>query len=221
MAADTDPESPPNIHGAAMLGSFGVRLATANGIQGGIANPMSNTLPGPAGAAVIGPVTFSFTLTGPNLSGLSSTAFAHSFSAVNKNSATVNAAFKFQGGGAANASGTISNAPACGPAGWYVGNPAPGGMVELVLSGSPGCFGGILVSPDPGPTNVGGVLVPIGFPALVAIDGIIPQNLLLTQQVPIPPNPLLSGITFYCVAALVDSGLTYLSFSDQFTLIIQ
>ncbi len=96
---------------AGRLGSFSVHLDNGNGIQGGIANALADTLP--AQNLVTGPVTFVIGLQG-DLSQVDAEDFVSERSSNPPGSASVVAAAKFQGGGEKGASAFIGNSePFC------------------------------------------------------------------------------------------------------------
>jgi hypothetical protein len=204
------------------FGKMGLLLATSGGsIQGGIANPAADTLPGPSGAAVIGPVTFTLQITGPGADSLTADAFAASLSANPPGSMQVNAAFKFQGGGIDEESGTIGDGPGCRVGGWIVGEPNIGNTVQFVMDTPEGCHGCIVASGDPGPTMFGSLTVPIGMPMvpIMIVTTAPPTPTVLDLAIPNDPN--LVGVTIYFVVAAIDPmTLTGLNITDQFSVTI-
>jgi len=107
---DADLGSNPNPNGAGSFGVFNVGLHNQN-IEGGIANPSADTIPGPPGSLVTGPVVFTFSLTG-SLVGLTAADFTNTFSGTPPGNHPSTGAAKFQGGGAdCDGSGFINDVP--------------------------------------------------------------------------------------------------------------
>jgi hypothetical protein len=97
LTFDADLGSAPNPNGAGPFGAFNAALEH-NGIQGGIANPAADTLPGPPNSQAIGPAVFTFQLSGP-LAGLTATDFTAAFSVTPPGNMPSHAVAHFQGGG--------------------------------------------------------------------------------------------------------------------------
>lgn len=104
LSFDANPSGDANKAG--LFGNFEVQLDNPGGIQGAIANASADTLPGPDGSLVSGPVAFVFSLQG-DLGGLEAADFANGLSSGSK---PTEATCHFQGGGAADASAKISAA---------------------------------------------------------------------------------------------------------------
>ncbi|HZN37675.1 MAG TPA: hypothetical protein VFD82_02670 [Planctomycetota bacterium] len=197
FAFDADTSLNPNPNQANCFGSFNFALVVQN-IHGGIANASADTIPGPPGAAVIGPVTFELQLGGPGVNGLSAAAIAGAVSANGPQTET-NVAFKFMGGGPGGAqSGVIGNGP-CVTGMFIRGEPRIGNEIDVCITGSNGCHGCPWSSLFPGPTVIGTFVLPIGLPLLANWDlgdfvGGITE---LCLHVAIPNNPALIGVNFY------------------------
>ncbi len=217
---DTSLTTPPNPITTPCFGAFGFRIRTPNGLGGGIANANANVFPGNPAAAVIGPVTFTFAVVTTSTN-LGAQAFSHSLSVNPTGAQYVNAAFRFQGGGAELTGGYIGNAAGGSPAGWVVGNPVPGGTITVVQAGLPGWSGCFITSLNPGPTIIDGVSYPIGLPYVVLQSGVVPANGILSTTITIPLNlPELAVQTFYGLIALSNPQQNTVSVSEQFTLMI-
>jgi hypothetical protein len=224
LSVDPDLFSNPNPLGADGLGAYNVRLSTpGGGIAGAIANPLADTFGGPAGSWVEGPVTFEFSVTGPGVDTLTASSFANSLSQNPPGSTQVTGVFKFQGGGAgASGSAFIGNNPDCEPGGWMVGAPCIGSTVQFVLNTAPGCFGCMAASPDPGPTQVGPFLIPIGMPAFTVVAVFAPPVSVKVKPITIPADPLLVGATIYFTVVTLDPlDPVGLGIVDSFSITIQ
>lgn len=108
LSFDADTMTAPNPNGLAPFGAFNVRLSQGGGVSGSIANAAADTLGGPPGSMVTGPVTFLFDLTG-NLAGLTSEDFTRHFSVPPPGNKPTNGAGRFQSGGTMGASGNVSS----------------------------------------------------------------------------------------------------------------
>jgi hypothetical protein len=197
LSFDADTSSGPNPNQANCFGDFNFALKRQN-INGGIANAAADTIGGPPGAAVIGPVTFTIQLGGPGVDGLTAAAIAGAVSADGAQGET-NVALKFMGGGpGGQESGVLGNG-GCVTGIFIRGVPRIGNSIEVCITGGNGCHGCLWASNFPGPTVIGTFVIPIGLPLLGAWDlgeflgGIIE----LCLPVPIPNNPALIGLHFY------------------------
>jgi hypothetical protein len=107
LTFDANLNTGPNPNGTGRFGAFAACLDNGGGVSGSISNPLADTLGVPPGSDVIGPVTFVFSLTG-DLTGLTANHFAMSYSTTPPGDVPMTAAAKFQSGGVAGSSGTIS-----------------------------------------------------------------------------------------------------------------
>lgn len=202
---DVDSLHKPNPVRAPGFGRLNVELYSGMGIKGGIANPAATSWPVPTSKLNMGPVTFSFQLTGPHLDRLTATTFATTPSV--PPSRVARAVFHFQGGGTCgNDSAAIGTSGDCVPGLWYVGEPCLGETITFLRASAPGCHGCLLFSMDPTPTVISGIPVPISPPYIViapavAASSIDPLSLL------IPERPELVGLTGYFVFAVLDPVL--------------
>ena len=191
---------------------------------GGIANANAPHVGGPPGAAVIGPAVFEIQLIGPGAAGLHARALTYGYSEDGARE-PVHAAAKFQAGGAnAEQSGFLSSAvrvPDCATSMWLTGQPRVGTTVTFCRNGQSGCHDCMWVSLFPGPTSVGNLIAPIGFPLLAVLNGNVFTSLPLCFPLAIPDDPNLSGVPVYFVLATMDdngpSGIPTFSFGDVFT----
>jgi len=204
------------------FGRMGLLLRTGGGsIQGGIANPAADTLPGPPGAAVIGPVSFSLQVSGPGAATLTADAFAAALSVNPPGSKRANAALKFQGGGFGDESGTIGNGPGCRVGGWMVGEPNLGNTIQFVMSAPEGCHACLICSDDPGPTMIGSLTIPIGMPFIPILIHLTAPPMPVVKSIFIPNDPIFVGLTIYCAAAAIDPvTFTGLNITDSFSFTI-
>lgn len=200
------------------LGRFGVQLANPGpGPQGGLANPQAVELAGSPGSQVLGRLTVVLQVAAANLAGLNSDSFASTFSQ-GAAFAQANAALKFQGAGVGGAeSGTIGNAPNCEAAGFIIGEPKLGHTVFIAQNAAPGCFGCVVASLDPGPTQVGPYLIPLGLPAYIISSAFSPPNGVFTFPISIPPDIAYLGLTVY-FAFITSNPEIDISQSFQFTI---
>ncbi len=219
LAVDTNLLDGSNPISANCFGAFGVRLQIAGGIAGGIANEMADTLPGPPGSMVMGPVTFTFQVSGSLPGSLTAGAFARSFSKTPAGVAPVNAAAKLQGGGpGAFASGTLGSATSCQPGGWVAGSACLNGVLNIVVSGKPGCMLGFIGSKAPGPGNYFGYTIPVGVPFVLVFVEVMPESGLFVLPVTIPPVNELVGVTEHlAVVAVNPMNPSEILFSEPFT----
>ncbi|MFO1053002.1 MAG: hypothetical protein U1F36_12380 [Planctomycetota bacterium] len=209
---------------AGCIGDFELSLETEHGVQGGVANAAAPWIGGPPGAAAIGPVTFVIDLVGPGAGNVNARALTYGYS---ENGARdpVHAAAKFQAGGAtATASGWITSATRvadCATSMWLLGEPRVGTTVTFCRNGQRACHDCMWVSLFPGPTSVGGITAPIGFPLLAVLSGSYFTELPLCFPMQIPDDPNLSGVPVYFLIATMDdngpTGIPTFSFGDVFT----
>lgn len=209
LEVDANVFAPPNLS-LACMGDFGV-LLTEDNIRRGIGNPLADTYAAPPGSVVIGPVTFRMRLDGPGVGSLSAQSIALGFSRFAP-AYQVNAACKFQGGGAnGDGSGFISNAvgnAGCRPSGWLTGPPRIGTSIGICLNGQPSCSGCFIGSLFPGPSIVGPFRIPIGLPLLFDVFfPPLPGNSFFCFPVDIPNDPGLVGRTIYVALATPGSSL--------------
>jgi hypothetical protein len=196
LSFDADTSSGANPNQANCFGDFNFALRAQN-IHGGIANANADTIPGPPGAAVIGPVTFEIQLGGPGVNGLTAAAIAGAVSANGAQTET-NVALKFMGSGPGDQSGVLGNG-GCVTGVFIRGEPRIGNEIDICITGSNGCHACPWVSNFPGPTVIGTFVIPIGLPLLASYDlgdfiGGINE---LCLHVAIPNNPALIGLHFY------------------------
>ncbi len=93
-------------------------------------------------------------------------------------------------------------------------NKAPGTTMNWSLTGTPNVTGYLLLDVDPGPTQLFGQSLELGFtPALTLINlGLVPGNGSLDFAIITPSDPSLLGLTFYGLGAVAD-GPTAAQFS--------
>ncbi|HED65523.1 MAG TPA: hypothetical protein ENJ09_08200 [Planctomycetes bacterium] len=203
---------------AGCMGAFGARL-DIQGIRGAIANADADTLAGPPGSQVIGPATFEFHVDGEGVDTLTSSAFAGAFSMNPPGIYQVNTAIHFQAGGVACVSDFVGNTFECAPAGWMTGEPRIGHTVTFTMAAAPGCHGCLAYSTDPGPSQLGALVLPIGAPAHVLLPGIAPSSGTVSRSITIPQDPTLVGNTYYFAVATISGG-GVLEFSEAFDITI-
>jgi hypothetical protein len=192
-------------------------------VAGGIANPLADTFAIPPSFLVFGPVTFVYQVGGPASAGVQAPTFASAFSQIPPGDFRVNVVAKFKHGGLAEASGSLSNRPTCEAGNWMVGEPRIGCDVTFVMSGAPGCFGCLAMSPDPGPTVIpnppfGDLVVPLGSPTIAVLVATVPPATVKTKTIPIPPDANLVGGTLYFAAVLLDGDTGQLSVGSGFSI---
>ena len=78
---------------------------------------------------------------------------------------------------------------------------AIGTTIELCATSAAGCHGCLLVSADPGPTQIGSILVPIGLPLLATIVFPVFPQAPICAPLTIPDNPQLVGMSLYMNSA--------------------
>ena len=89
-----------------------------------------------------------------------------------------------------------------------------GRTVAVAVTGQPGAPVALLIDDNPGPTNVLGLSIPLGFSAafVAVIAGVVPATGPLTAELPIPYREALHAQRFYFAAVSTDStapsGLT-------------
>lgn len=209
---------------AGCIGDFELCLETRGGVSGGIANAAAIRVGGPPGAAVIGPATFVIQLSGPGAANIHARAITYGYSENGARAAT-HAAAKFQAAGAsANESGWIgapTHVEDCATSIWLTSEPRIGTTVTLCRNGQLGCHDCMWVSLLPGPTQVGDIVAPIGFPLLAVLTGTFFTQMPLCFPIQIPGDPALSGLPIYFVLATTDStasfGIPAFSFGEVFT----
>ena len=160
---DSDTTSNPNPNVAGPFGAFNAGLVNPMGVNGCIANPLADTL-APM-TLVTGPVVFVFCLTG-DLTGVTASDFANTFSSTPPGNKPSNAAGHFQSGGVAEASAFINN-----------------GDIEpcfLVMGAARG--GGVFVGPDPE-----------NHPFTVQVDGLYRVVGMTLKALATIPKPGLEG----------------------------
>lgn len=198
------------------LGAFGVAIGLPPGVPGGII-PAGTTMPGPGD--IIGPVTFDVILTGPGVQDVTAETFASALN-YNPTGPAANAAFDYAGGGTGGTEfGAISNALGCSPGVWTDQPAAIGTTFRFVMSGTPGCFGLLLLSKSPGPTSIGGQTFPIGLPFLMLTKGLLSPTSVIVHPMDVPNEPVLIGVSFYSLVVL-DDGLGNLESSVPFRVTI-
>ena len=98
--------------------------------------------------------------------------------------------------------GFVGSTNECRLATYMVGDPSIGSTVELCQSGPQGCHDCLWISDLPGPTNVGGTSVPVGFPLLFVFDyGEFNARQEICQTLVIPNDQQLVGLTIYTAVA--------------------
>ena len=215
---DLETGAGPEPNRAGSLGSFGVCLRTGPGSRGGISNAAATVVGGPPGAAVRGPVRFTFQLHGPSLAQLGASAFAQSGSFGGSACRNLTAAAKFQAGGPnAEGSAWIGTSSGCVPGAFHVGQPCLGNTITFTMSGAPGCVGCLIMTVNPTPTPFLGYLVPAGPPYVDLFGGQIGPNGALTRTLTIPQNPNLVGMTVYYFTVLAENGSLVFSTRQSLT----
>jgi len=194
-------------------------------VAGGIANGLADTFAIPPSFFVVGPVVFVYEVGGPAAGGIQATSYARAFSQIPPGAFRVNVTAKFKHGGVAEASGTLSNKPTCEANNWFVGEPRIGCTVKFVMSGAPGCFGCLAMSPDPGPIVIpnppfGNLTIPLGVPTIALLVATVPPATVKTKDVPIPASPNLVGGVLYFAAVLLDGNTGQLSVGSGFSMTI-
>ncbi|MGE3171416.1 MAG: hypothetical protein AB7O97_02245 [Planctomycetota bacterium] len=178
------------------FGKFNFRLAAA-GIATGIAPMETEFICADTKEPLLRTSTFEIELSGRDVHGLSSEAFAASMSR-NPSLAAVNVAVKFEGAGC-EGSGTLGNGDKCRIAVFTRGNPTIGNTVMVCVEGGNKCRSFLGVSPLPGPTDFKKFVLPIGQPVLFTYDfGFFPPNgheFCLPLTIPLSLD--LVGLTFY------------------------
>jgi len=203
---------------AACFGYFDVRISPDTSRLHGIANAAATQV---GSGAVTGPVTFTMKLAGPGAGGIDATAIAHGFSS-HAPSHTANGAAKFQAGGRKGCdSGYIGTGKECATSMYVLGEPKIGETIQFCQSGSKCCHDCLWISLDPGPTVIGGYVIPVGLPLVFSADfgrfGSKPTCLPLS----IPNDPLLSGLSIYFAIATFRTGSMNVSFGNGYKLTIQ
>lgn len=218
FALTFDPDTTNGGLNAACLGEFNARLTkNTGGPNGAIANANADTL---AGTPVTGPVSFVFQCFGTNLGGLSADAFTNSLSLSGVEPAAAAIHFQAAGAGAEESGWLADNAQGCRKAIWVAGNSSIGSTVQLVTSGDHGCHGCLLISLNPGPIVLSGVVIPVGFPLLLE-GGFFLTGDADTLPITIPQDPNLAGTTVYFAVVVFDqNSQAGFSSSQAFTLTI-
>lgn len=196
FAADSESGDKDNY--ANCFGHFDFALSVKNGNNGGIANALADTHGCPPDACVLGPVEFTIELTGPGVAGLTGSSFAAS-SSTDASTQAVHVAMKFQGGGVAGGSGTISSTSDCVTGLFMRGTPSLGSEIRVCANGGNGCHACVMASFVEGPAAIGGILVPIGLPIITTFDvgDFFPPTTELCLPLTIPYRPELIGLTVY------------------------
>lgn len=163
LAFDADLSTPEPSTKMGCAGYFNVCLSSK---PAGIVNPSAANA---RAGDFEGPVLFELQLAGSGVSLIDAYTIAGAFS--RNADEGYNAGVKFQAGGeGAEASGFISSAqPACIPTIWIDGPPRIGTTVNLCVGAMAECYGCLLLSLHPGPTQIGPYLLPIGVPLAGAI----------------------------------------------------
>lgn len=190
-------------------------LLDARGTIGGIANPIAPTLPGLRANYTLGVTTFRIQLSGPGIGFLTARTIALQFS--RNQPLMINASVNFRDGGVSSAaSGEISSPHnACFPTLWTDGPPRLGDTVRIFAAATTECHTCVIASLNPGPSQLAGITIPIGLPAVFLYQ--IPSHPKLPVQVPlsIPNEPSLVGQTVYL---MIGSAVAGLELSEQLPL---
>ncbi len=222
MTFDADLFTLPNPNKVACAGDFSVLLTNGGGIGGGIANANADTIVAPVGSWVIGPATFILQLAGPGVHGLNAGAIANALSQ-NASGHQATAAAKFQSGGrGGEGSGFIGSAHKCAPGLYAVGTPRIGQSFDICAGGAAGCLGCVLVSPNPGPTQVGNWVVNIGLPLLHTF--VLPPStggLPSCSTLGVPDRADLIGLRLYFLLIIASGDGRVLEQSDRLEIVIQ
>lgn len=79
-----------------------------------------------------------------------------------------------------------------------VGQPRLNTTIQFCINGSPNCHACIWASKNAGPTVIGNITIPIGFPLIDYFDlGSFPPSGQICTPIPIPNDPNLVGRSFY------------------------
>ncbi|MGE0144434.1 MAG: hypothetical protein AB7I19_12915 [Planctomycetota bacterium] len=90
------------------------------------------------------------------------------------------------------------SAQGCNSSITFTGQPRLGARVTMTISGSAQCHSCLWISKNPGPIQIGSVVVPIGVPLLNALDyGQLPASGSINVPIVIPTNPNTVGLTLY------------------------
>lgn len=223
LSFDADTGSAPNPNSAGCLGDYNVALTLPTGASGAIANPNASNISTPN--PVTGPVTFTMQLTGPGTSGMDAEAIIATIS--QGGTTSTNVSMKFQGGGVGGQeSGYVGTCDECRTSIYTVGSTSVGATFDLCVTGGYGCHACVWVSGTPGPTNVGGITVPVGLPIAAAWDlgnfGLGNVGNSVCIPVNVPNNTQLSGFQFYVANITYNAlNLNGYQFSAPFTVTIQ
>ncbi|HET6202400.1 MAG TPA: hypothetical protein VFI25_06325 [Planctomycetota bacterium] len=229
---DADLSAAPNPNGADGMGSYYAAIQNAGGVDNSIANALADTLCGPPGSEVIGPVTFEFDVT--LVSGgatLTAGSFANAFSAIPPGSHQANVTMHFVAGGPNCDSGFITNPGGCAPGAFVTGSSPPGhvqlgSQVCFTMSGADGCAGCLGFSAGPGPIVIPqppfpNLVVPLTPPVFVILGSLtLPPNTTVTACTTVPGDPILSGATFYFAVLQMDPGTGEFFISQGFSLTV-
>ena len=192
-------------------------LLDARGTVGGIANEAAQTFAGARGSLTLGDTTFRMQLTGPGTRFITARTIALQFS---RNQAQlVNVSASFRDGGASGAAGGEISSPhdACFPTLWIDAPPKIGTTIGLFASATSECETCVLVSWNPGPSQLSGIDIPIGLPAQFVFQVPRHPEVPVDVRIPIPNNTsLLEGPIYLAIAAV--SPTAGLEFSEQFTM---
>src|SRR5262245_24098553 len=200
---DADLANNPDPNPADGLGHYSVGLYRPNGPVTGIANANAAFWVQPLSQLYEGPVTFTFLCTGSGTAGITAETFAKALSWIPPGNSTCQAAAHFQAGGANGAfSAFIGTTHDCVPGLWVYGSTCLGNTFTLVQSAQPGCHGCMLAGFNPGPFQVGDLIVPFGPPWIVLQSQTMAFST-SSLNITVPNNPIYAGMT------ILVGSLTY------------
>jgi hypothetical protein len=183
---DADLANAPDPNGADGLGHYSVGLYKPNGPVTGVANANAAFWVQPLSQIYEGPVTFTFLCTGPSTASITAQTFASALSWIPPGNSTCQGAAHFQAGGANGAfSAFIGTTHDC-----------------VVQSAQPGCHGCMVAGFNPGPFQVGDLIVPFGPPWIVLQSQTMAFST-ASLSITVPNNPIYAGMT------LLFGSLTY------------
>jgi hypothetical protein len=149
-----------------------------------------------------------FEVTGSDASHLTAADFALSPSSIPPGDKTGTGVFKFQSGGiGGDGSAFIGTTASCLPGLWYARQPRIGNIVKFVIGLDKDCHGCLLLSKDPTPFSLFGLLeIPLSPPYQTVWSGL---TTVAAQIFPItiPADPALVGFEGYLTLLTVDESI--------------